>query len=368
MHTLSNTTVQQTLLHRHEQLIRRTKTRLIAVQIAGIEARIDQYQTQLKEQTDQMWQQHRTQAPDKAMSPTLTGLIDQRVAIAKKKLTVTHTFLVQNHIRSAYGRLESMHKSQEPHRRRIGFLTALVVDPRLGIATLLTDEQQQLLGRGPTYVTPCQMHLSPSVSSIDDLVKRQYAPLQHQMALLFSRYNIDISRQENIKYQIKKEFKDLFSRAIPDATLSRASDEKKWIRSIRARLKNNHWILRRTADYRNAFYLGPQQNFDQKCHEYMNQTDGYHVLFTIDEHNRCQVRQELVRKVHGLNSELEIMYKQKRLTKDVYENLRVNADKVSLPYLYFLPELSPVSVIIGLSYFTSSSSVCTRTTNSWSHP
>jgi hypothetical protein len=79
----------------------------------------------------------------------------------------------------------------------------------------------------------------------------------------------------------------------------------------------------------------------------MNQTDQYQLMFTVDEQNRSHVQQKLVRKVRDLNTELETLYKQKRIMKAAYETLRVNVDKISLPYLYFLPELSTVSNAIA---------------------
>ena len=67
----------QIRIQRYEQVIQQTKTRLTAVYLAGIEARIDQYQTRLREQTKQMWQQHRQHLPNREMSPVLADLIDK---------------------------------------------------------------------------------------------------------------------------------------------------------------------------------------------------------------------------------------------------------------------------------------------------
>ena len=354
-----NTTLQPTFLQRYEQLIQQTKTCLVAMYLVGIEARIDQYQTRLREQTSPMWQQHREHVPNREMSLALADLIDKRATITKKKLALIKDFTIDYHIRSRYGREENIHKDKETDLRRIGFLSSLVLDPRVDINHRLNDEQRQLLHRGPTYVPPCQLHLSmPSSSSISDLVKKQYAPLQHQMALLFSQYNIDIARQEYMKSQIKQEFTNAFSQTIPEAILCRASHEKQHVQSIRTTLKSNQWILRRTADHQNSFYLAQRKHFEEKCDAYMNQTDHYQLLFTVDEQSRDHVRQELRRKMNGLNAELENFYKQKRIMKGAYETLRVNVDKVSLPYLYFLPELSLVSDTVFAFYFSSNLSCC----------
>ena len=238
--------------------------------LAGIEARIDQYQTQLREQTKQMWQQHRQHVPNREMPPVLADLIDKRASLAKKKLAVINQFTVDYHIRSPHGRLENIHKGKEKGLRRIGFLSSLILDPHVDAKHLLSEKQRQLLQRGPTYVPSCQLHLSVSLSSIDDLIKKQYAPLQHQMALLFSRYNIGIAQQENIKGQMKQEFKTVFSRPVPDAILGRASREKQCVQSIQTTLKKNDWILRRTADHQNSFYHRPTKVFRgevQRLHE-----------------------------------------------------------------------------------------------------
>ena len=202
----------------------------------------------------------------------------------------------------------------------------------------------------------CQCQLS----SVDDLIKKQYAPLQHQMALLFSRYSIGIAQQENIKGQIKQEFKTVFCQSVPDAILERASREKQCFQSIQTTLKKNDWILHRTADHQNSFYLGQRKYFEKKCNAYMSQTDAYQLLFTIDEQTGSQVRQKLIRKRRSLNAELETLHKQKRLMTGAYETLRVNDDKVSLPYLYFLPELSTTHQLVATPMIAAHHSATSR--------
>ena len=149
-----------------------------------------------------------------------------------------------------------------------------------------------------------------------------------------------------MKGQIKEEFKTVFSQPVPDAVLGRASREKQCVQSIQTTLKNNDWILRRTADHQNSFYIGQRKHFEEKCNAYMSQTDDYQLLFTVDEQSRSHVRQKLIRKIRGLNAELETLHKQKRLMTGAYETLRVNVDKVSIPYLYFLPELSTANQLL----------------------
>ena len=347
---------------RYEQLVQETKTRLMAVCLAGIEARIDQYHTRLREQTSQMWQHHRQQLPDRDMPSTLADLIDERVGVMRKRLMLINNFTIDYHIRSAQGRLENIRKGKEKDQHRIGFLSSLVLDPHVDAQHLLNEQQQRLLHRGSTYVPPCQLHLSVSLSSVEDRIRKQYAPLQHTLALLFARYSISIARQENIKNQIKKEFKAVFSRSIPEAILSRARHEKQCIQSIRTTLKkkNNNWILRRTSDHQNTFYLGQRQSFEETCDAYMNQTDDYQLLFTVDEQNRGQVQKKLVRRGQSLNNDIEALHKQKLIMKDALANLRVNVDKVSLPHLSFLPELSTDNQLVVTPMISAQQSVTSR--------
>ena len=129
---------------RYEQLIRETKTRLMAVYLAGIEARIEQYHTRLREQTSQMWQQHRQQVPDRDMPSALADLIDERASVVKKRLSLINTFTIDYHIRSSQGRLENIRKGKETDQHRIGFLSSLILDPRVDVQHLLSDQQHRL--------------------------------------------------------------------------------------------------------------------------------------------------------------------------------------------------------------------------------
>ena len=345
--------------HRYECVIQDTKTRLMAVYLAGIEARIGQYHARLREQTSQMWQQQGQQIPDRDMPSALADLIDERADVMKRRLTLINNFTIDYHIRSAQGRHENIHKGKEKDQHRIGFLSSVVFDPRIDDEHyLLDDRQHRLLHRGPTYVPPCQLHLS--VSSVDDCIRKQYAPLQHKLALLFARYSIGIARQENIKGQIKKEFKAVFSRPIPDDILRRARHEIQCVQSIRTTLTNNNWILRRMSDHQNTFYLGRRTSFDEKCDAYMNQNDDYQLLFTVNEQNRGQVQKKLVQRGQSLNNDMEALHKQKLIMKDALANLRVNVDKVSLSHLSFLPELSTDSQLVVTPMIAAQHSVTSR--------
>ena len=92
--------------------------------------------------------------------------------------------------------------------KNIGFHPRTIIDTE----HCLTEQQLQLLNRGPTYVPPCQMHVSSassSPSSLDEIVKKQYAPLKHQLASLFSKYSVNVALQFTIKNQVYERFQRL---------------------------------------------------------------------------------------------------------------------------------------------------------------
>ena len=335
--TLTDIAVRQSLLDRHHALIQETKTTLAALQLCFLQARLDQCQLRVTDDTARMWEHHREKLPGMHMSTTLTQLIDARVRNLTQKSKVACDLTIRRDIRSPYERMEH----DQGRRRRIGFRSALLIDPNVSTqAHTLTHQQLRLLSRGPSYVPPYQLHLLPAfVSSVDDRIKKQYAPLQHHMALLFSRHHIHLVRQETIKHEVKQAFKEHFSRTVPSDVLQRATYEKTAIESIRRTLAKQGLLVRRTADHRNRFYLGHRKAFDEHCAAYMQQADHYTVLFNVNTDHHGQVRQEIERRIQSMNNDLETLFTQKRLTEDVYRKVQVKKETVQLPYLYFLPEV-----------------------------
>ncbi|CAF4757684.1 unnamed protein product, partial [Rotaria magnacalcarata] len=79
----------------------------------------------------------------------------------------------------------------------------------------LIPKQLKLLNRGPTYVPPCQLSISSLNQSIDDIIKKQYASLKHQLNAIFSKYHINIALSMEIQQKINSQFTNLFSTPIP---------------------------------------------------------------------------------------------------------------------------------------------------------
>ena len=121
-----------------------------------------------------------------------------------------------------------------------GFLSSIIISTKHSF----NNQQLQLLCRGPSYVSPCQMYISSSYALINDVIKRQYAPLRHQLANLFSKYKINIALSMEVQKKVYDEFKHLFSMSIPSNLRERALYEKELIQSILSSLQKNNLLLR----------------------------------------------------------------------------------------------------------------------------
>lgn len=308
------------------------KINLMAIDLAVIEAKIDQYQQQIEEETKQMWKYHHEQPMTHEMNTTLMHLLDQRILNIQEKLRYQYDYHLTCHIRiSSHGT----------------GLSSLIIDPSVKhLLNQFTTQQLQLLRRGPTYILPYQLHLPSMKTSDEERLKKQYGPLHQRLVILFSKYHIPLTQQENLKFELKKEFHHLFSTTnthLPNTKqLQGALYEDRMVRSIRSTLKQHHLFLRRTANHQNTFYLGQQIDFDQAIYQFMSTQTDYTLVYTIDQDNYQEINRKIQSQYRQMNLTFEIMMKEKHLTQEIYDRLRTNLDRIHLSYLYFLPELSEV--------------------------
>jgi hypothetical protein len=332
--------IQQQLLYKQEKLIQRKKIDLMAIHITRAEVKFYQCQKIFNHQLSKMKQNHRNLVKNQGMTTTLTNLIEKRFINITNKLLDTYNYRTIYYIQNSYDNLDDVKQNtNEQNMKTTRFSSRMIIDA----THQLTDKQIQLLNRGPTYVPPCQMHISSSCQSIDDIVKKQYAPLKHQLACIFSKYRVNIALSMEIEEQINVQFNDLFSIPIPSSIRKRALYEMELVRSIQHSLKNSNLILRRTADNQNTFYLGNVHDFEAKADDYLAKTDTYKLLITIyDESNEQPMHDEFKEMIESINFALETLEKRNAVDKDLFDRLHVNASKVELPYLYFLPDISKV--------------------------
>ena len=333
---MNNSVDKQLLSKKHLQLIQRKKQDLITVHIVEAEQKFNAEYTKMKEN-------HRNLVKNKGMPTALSNLIEQRLKNIIDRWRDIYNYRVDFYLRSSYGDWENRTKKKKNTTEQSTingrFVSQLISDT----THQLNRKQMQLLNRGPSYVPPCQMHTSSSSQSLVAIVKKQYAPLKHQLAGVFSKHHINIALSWEVNTTINQKFVDLFSISIPSNIHKRAVDEIKLVHSIRASLNKNSLILRRTADNRNSFYLGKVKDFEAKANEYLSTSDAYKVLTSIiDENDKQKWQSDLNGRVEAMNSALEILKRRKALDKKVIDKLVINVNKVKLPYLYFLPDVSKV--------------------------
>jgi len=206
----------------------------------------------------------------------------------------------------------------------------------------LSYEQLAFLNRGPTYVSPCQMHVS-STASLDQTLTKQMAPLRRQLTKLFTKYQVDLSRRMNFEPDIQQLFDDSFSLPISSALEERVLYEKQLIKLIRHQIKRDGLILRRTADDNNTYYLGRFNDFNFQANEYIQNSISYEIIKIIDETNTEQ--QQLVEIIRSIDLALEILHRRKLITEEHLSTLKINKkSNINLPYLYFLPKTHQVQL------------------------
>ncbi|CAF4640625.1 unnamed protein product [Rotaria socialis] len=328
------------LLNKYEKLIQLKKLDFMAIKIIGAEMKFYQCLRVFDHELAAMWKNHRELVKNKGMPTTLTNLIEKRLTNIADRWRDVYNYRLNCYFRNFYGDVEPTDMNTDGDKmKRIGFSSSLIIDA----IHQLSDKELQLLNRGPSYVPPGQISISSSGQSIDDIVKKKYAPLKHQLSYLFSKYHINIALSMEIEQKISDQFTDLFSVPISSNLQQRALYEKHLLQSIRYSLNENNLILRRTADNMNTFYLGNLQDFETKAYDYVSKSDAYKMLLNKDKDNDGQEWQvQLKEMIESINLLLESLKNHKAINIDLFNRLLVDARKVKLPYLYFLPDISKV--------------------------
>ncbi|CAF1203637.1 unnamed protein product, partial [Adineta steineri] len=322
---------------------------LIAIQIIKAEVKFYLLENKFDAEYSKMLENHRNLVKNKGISTTLNNIIDQRLKNIVDRWRNIYDYRINFYLRSSYGDLENMNHEKDRKNndtteqlsmKNIEFFSNLISHTK----HQLNSKQIQLLSRGPTYTPPCQMSLftsSTSSQSLNDIVKKQFAPLKHQMASVLSKHHINIALSWEVQNAINQKFVDYFTTSIPLNIRQRTAYEMELVQSIRSFLKKNNLILRRTADNQNTFYLGETKVFETAANEYLLKSDAYKVLRTIvEEEDKQEWQNDLNARIEAMNDALQILKRRKALDKNVVDTLITNLNKVKLPYLYFLPDVS----------------------------
>ncbi|CAF1666695.1 unnamed protein product, partial [Adineta ricciae] len=203
---------------KHEKIYQREKLDSLVPHVIRAEIRYHQADDKFNVEYTTMLNNHRNLVRNKGMTTALSSLLEQRLSNITDRLRDIHYYRINFLLRSSYGDLENTYKQTEPNQQANSntFLSNVISDTMHG----LTMKQIQLLSRGPCYVPPCQSRLLSSSSnltstSVVDIVKKQYAPLKHQIAGLLSKHRINIVSSWDIHSNLHQKFTDLFAISIP---------------------------------------------------------------------------------------------------------------------------------------------------------
>ncbi|CAF1531138.1 unnamed protein product, partial [Adineta steineri] len=270
--------------------------------------------------------QKQEQLSQSILTSSLIDIFYRRYELCKRKLDCTEQFRLNYYLRQHFGQ-----QSDEFNLAKVSFSPTVIVHASMHV---FNKEHLRLLSRGPAYVPPYQMTKKQNL-------EKNYKQLQHDLNLLFVKSNLNMVQSMFLQKQIKDFYMEMFSNPILSKSIyERAHYEQQLIEQIQNDLKRFNLILRRTHDQQNVFYLGDRNSFEQLSQEFMLQTDLFEIDMTIDKENVQATRDYLTNKMKLMNCEFENIFVNTTKYKDELKKINVIIDKVELPYLYFLPDLS----------------------------
>ncbi|CAF4469521.1 unnamed protein product [Rotaria socialis] len=270
--------------------------------------------------------QKQEQLSQSILTSSLIDGLYRRYELCKRKLDCTEQFRLNYYLRQHFGQ-----QSDEFNLAKVSFSPTVIVHASMHV---FNKEHLRLLSRGPTYVPPYQMTKKQNL-------EKNYKQLQHDLNLLFVKSNVNMVQSMFLQKKIKDLYMEMFSTIIPSKSMyERAHYEQQLIEQIQNDLKRFNLILRRTHDQQNVFYLGDRKSFEIVSNQFMLETDLFEIDMTIDKENVQATRDYLTNKIKLMNCEFENIFVNTTKYKDELKKINVVIDKVELPYLYFLPDLS----------------------------
>ena len=314
--------------------------------------RKEQVWQQAMQQFDREWQQmfdhhHRQKCllnKSKVMSSRLLMLLERQLSLITDRLRDIYQYRMNYYLRRSY-----VDNGEENSYAKVQYGPSLLVDVEHGFNEN-EEEEGQLLRRGPAYVPPYQTYsqmnlFSDDRTQIDQRLKQFYAPIQHRLATITSNYQLNIALSMEVTRTLQQEFNEHFSLILPSRLRQRSLHEMALIKSIRHQLQEKHWILRRTANHRNTFYLTDASQVQRQVDHQLLQID--YLRWISDQSSVTDTTMPFIDEINDLifsiNDILDRLYQRKAINRDVFDRLRLIPSDIHLPSLYFLPDVSDVS-------------------------
>lgn len=200
--------------------------------------------------------------------------------------------------------------------------------------SMLTNEQWNLLNRGPTYVPSGQLDLI--YSNVDDRTLHKVKSLRRQLIYLFNRYPKHRTKSMVFEDEIIKLFYDAFAHESTSSTMNIeqvAKREHRLVRTMKTKLKYRSWLLKRMSNEENSFYLGHVDEYQRMVDQYFKQ-QRLQVVEQIDDE-----QQLLERMINEYNQFYEQLLHEHKINVDIYQQLKIDKKTMTyrLPYMQFRP-------------------------------
>jgi hypothetical protein len=280
-------------------------------------------------------QQQQQELSSSILTSSFMDIIYRRYKLFEDKLNFLQQFRLDYYLRKHFGQ-----QSDDFNLAKISFSPTIIVHASMHV---FNKEHLRLLSRGPTYVPPTP---TPPPLLHDQMIKQEieknYKPLQHDLNVLLVKSNVNLVQSIVLQKQIKDLYMEMFSKTILSraSMCERAHYEQQLIEQIQNDLKRFNLILRRTQDQQNVFYLGDRKLFEQLSNEFMLETNLFEIDMTIDNEHLQETHDYLTKKIKSMNHEFKTIFIDTKKYKDQLNKITILIDKVKLPYLYFLPDLS----------------------------
>lgn len=329
---------RRTYIDRYKHLVETVKTKLIMTHLEMLEYQMEQDRRSIIEETYRIFRN------DGLLTNPLRTVMVKRLENLKQRWLCKTRFLLQTYLRHYH---ESHHHSKTTKSwiqdEPIQFLSNLTIDRDIDHS--LTYEQLLLLDRGPSYVSPYQLHRSDGYSTDEHLLTKQYASFQHQLSYICHENHVNLIQMTNLQVNSKQLFQHIFSNSIVHRQHDRSIDEHMVMKGIHLKLHEEKLILRRLADQSNRFYLGSHEKFDRLSNDFMSNTNYFQELYPYNDTNSTDTtNRHMKQRVDEYNRILDTLFEQKRFTKETHKRLLYQSDRIKLGYLYFLPVVDEVSL------------------------
>lgn len=320
-------------------------------QVLPIIRRKEQIWQQALKQFDREWHDmfdhhHRHKClfnKSKVMSSRLLMLLERQLSLMTDQLRDIYQYRMNYYLRRSY-----VETDEETSYAKVQYGPSLFVDVEQGFEHY---GEEQLVRRGPAYVPPYQM-FSQTKSSADDRteidpwLKQFYAPIQHRLATITSKYHLNIALSMEVNIALQQEFNDHFSLTLPARLRQRSLHEIEIVKSIRRQLQEKHWVLRRTANHRNTFYLTDAHQVQRHVNHQLLEID--YLRWIADQSSAIPTTNvpftdEIDELIFSINDTLDRLYQRKAIDRELFDRLHLIRSDMHLPSLYFLPDVTDVS-------------------------